>query len=160
MKCLEQKVLLFTLFLFSGVLKGAPYREPLSRHFLHKKAEKQGSFFISSIDELKNKVLAPEAAPALVCITCSLFPSAEVIHKTVQDASAALLSKVQFLIVDVKNEGLLPFVMQVKQQLGLVNLPLPAFVFFQKSAIVLPVQAGLISAPELTELTRKRFHLS
>lgn len=151
--------LFFVLFATTRIYC-SPYRPALSAHFLGKTVEKEIPFLVSSIDHLKEKILGATSSPALVCITSSAFPSSGLIYKALQETEIVLAKKVQICIVDLSDQSMMPFVFQIQQQLNLVNLPLPAFIFFQKSSIVLPIQAGLISAQDLTALTRKRFNLS
>ena len=153
-------VLIFCMQFFTVTLTAAVYRKPLTKSLLTIQEEKKTSFWISSIHSLQEQLIAPQALPAVVCITHSSFPQTSHLCSLLETVQKTLLSKVQLLGVDIQNQQLVPFVLQVKQQLGLLHMPLPAFIFFKKSAIVLPVQAGINTAEELTKLACKRFNIS
>ncbi|PCI74018.1 hypothetical protein COB28_02495 [Candidatus Dependentiae bacterium] len=152
------KVLFFVHALMM-TLVADPYREPLVKSFLNSDQEEKSSLWVSSINSLEKKLTTQGAAPGVVCITHSSLDKTEELSTLLQETQEALGEKAQVFCIDAKDESLQQFIVKVKQQLGLRHMPLPAFLFFKQSSIVLPIQAGVGSSNELVHIIRQRFSM-
>ena len=148
---------LFFVHILIMSLSAAVYREPLVKSFLKPEKRPDTSLWISSIDYLKEKLITQGAAPGVVCITHSSFGQTVELSALLQETQEKLGKKAQCFCIDAKDKSLHPFIFQVKQQLGLQHLPLPVFIFFKQSSIILPVQAGIRSSDELVNVACQRF---
>lgn len=137
--------------------------EPLGHaalHTHHAATHAQPALWITTVDQFKKLVMEPTALPAVVCVVHSQGASTTDMATMMKEAHQMLGGKVATYCVDAANEEMNIFVVQLKNKLGLAALPIPAFVFFKQREIVLPVQAGIITAPALATMTKIRFGLN
>jgi hypothetical protein len=137
--------------------------EPLGHvalHTHHAETHAQPSFWITTVDQFKQLVMEPTALPSVVCVVHSQGASTTDMAGVMKEAHTMLGGKVATYCVDAANEEMNVFVVQLKNKLGLSALPIPAFIFFKQREIVLPVQAGIITAPALATMTKIRFGLN
>ena len=87
------------------------------------------------------------------------LPGSTELSQTLLNAQEQLGSQARIFCIDAENKSVVPFVTQVKSQLRWRHVPLPVFVFFNQSSIVLPAKAGSPSIDQLVKMTRHRFKI-